>query len=427
MMQQLDSTVRDGDARRHSSVLDDMWRDREHRRHRRRRALRALGCMLLVLAVLAGIAYGLYSATGGDRRTTLAGTAIAGLLLAAAAIYRSHRRTMRELARPIPPRPTPAPASAIPPAPQPPPPTEAVVSPDGADDGRRRPPRPRSRHAVSIATALLLGSVGLALATSVAAVVIASGRGPNTAGAAQAAVTADPGPAGFAEQVIAAWLRAGEDHLAELQPLVAGPVDLAGVPSGSFDATRLSTISTTPLGPNYWSVLVAADRVQRVGSPDNRQVRWEPDGTHYYRVGVSGASGRYLASGLPGEVARPKPPTAPSLAIPSQAAADLSDPRTDTLERFFDAFLAGNGELTRYVLPGVPARPIDEPNRYTDSQVRTVGFDDPQARTRVTAAVTVVATNKAGNLQILAYSLTLINRDGRWYVKSLDAAAALAP
>jgi hypothetical protein len=299
---------------------------------------------------------------------------------------------------------------------------------ESARDKDRRPPsRLPSRHRVSIATALLIGAVILALVASGLAIVLAGRPGAATADGDRVAATADPGPAGFAEQVIGAWLRAGEDRLGELQPLMAGPVNLAGVPSGSFDATHISTLSTTPLGANYWSVLVAADRVQRIGKPDSRQVHWEPDGTHYYRVGVSGANARYLATGLPGEVARPKPPTAPGLAVTSQADADLSDPRTDTLERFFDAFLAGNGELTRYVLPGVPARPLDEPNRYSDSQVRTVGFDDPQARSQVTAEATVAATNNAGNLQVLAYSLTLVNQDGRWYVKALDGAAALTP
>jgi len=288
-----------------------------------------------------------------------------------------------------------------------------------------RPPRLTSPRAVPTATVLLAGAVTIALLASLLAVALA-GRRTDPTQASQAAATADPGPTGFAETFVTTWLGAGEDHHAQLEGLVAGPVDLAGVPSGSFQALSATALSATPLAERYWSVLVAVEQVQRVVDPDTRRASWQADGTHYYRVGVYGASGHYLATGPPGEISRPSPADAPGALVDALATPDGADARTDRVRRFLAAFLTGQGALEDSIAPGRSAAPID-PVPYAQVELRAVGYSAPPTSPETTAQATVAATTPTGNVEVLGYSLQLARRDGRWYVAGLDGAAALKP
>jgi Conjugative transposon protein TcpC len=198
------------------------------------------------------------------------------------------------------------------------------------------------------------------------------------------------------------------------------------VPSGSFQALSATTLSATPLAERYWSVLVAVDQVQRVVDPDSRQASWQADGTHYYRLGVYGADGHYVATGAPGEVARPNPADAPSALVTAMATPDAGDARTDRVQRFLAAFLTGQGALEDSIAPGLSAAPIDPPP-YAQVELRAVGYSVPPTSSQATARATVAATTPSGNVEMLSYALQLVRRDGRWYVAGLDGAAALKP
>src|SRR5262245_33927518 len=151
-----------------------------------------------------------------------------------------------------------------------------------------RPPRIRSPHAVPVAAAGIVLAVCVAFVASLAAVGLTVRHG-GTGQAERAPSSADPGPGGFAELVVSAWLRAGGNHRGELEGYLSGPVDLTGVPSDSFRAVSATTLTVLTLGGRHWSVLVAVERVQRTVDPATKAVAWQEDGTHYYRVGVHGA------------------------------------------------------------------------------------------------------------------------------------------
>ena len=304
-------------------------------------------------------------------------------------------------------------------------PRAARVEPDRDLPGQ--PPRLASPRAVPTATVLLAGAIGGALLASLLAVGLAARHaGGATQTSTTATASADPGPTGFAETVVAAWLGAGEDHHAQLEGLLAGPADLTGVPSGSFQALSSTALSATPLGPRYWSVLIAVSQVQRVVDPATRRASWQDDGTHYYRLGVYGSGGHYVATGPPGEVARPNPAAPPGLAASTQEAPDPADPRTDRVQRFLAAFLTGQGALDDSVAPGLAATPIT-PAPYAQVELRAVGYSATAGSARVTARATVAATTPTGNVTVLGYSLQLVRRDGRWYIAGLDGANALKP
>lgn len=388
------------------------------REERSRRRHHVLMRVLLGIVVVFVVAY-VHHETHGSLSLTLA-TAAAGAVVMVLAI----RRRFQPATSPFP---------AGPPAAPPVTPSAPSREADGGrrharNDARYGPIGPallRGPHGVRLVTVTLLAIVALTVVAAVAALLVAVG----SSGRPQAGVTAasvDPGPGGFAADCVKLVLRAGEDKRGELSGCYGNALpDLAGVPSGSFDATGATARQVTELGSGYWSVLVAVDQVERITNPNTGKAAWQPVGLHYYKLGVARRDGQLVAVGLPASVAPPPAADPPDLAVATVEESNSADPRTDRLSRFFGAFLAGAGALEDSVLPGKQAAAIDPPP-YTTVTLRAVGYDADPAQPATNARVVVAATTDAGNVQVLGYSVRLLRRDGRWYVASLDAAPTLA-
>ena len=229
----------------------------------------------------------------------------------------------------------------------------------------------------------------------------------------------DIGVGGFGELYISAWLGAGRSNAGVLAPYYSNGADLTAVTSGRFWAARTAVVSVEETEPDYWAVTVAAD----VLVADEEGV-YQPGGIRYYTVGVVKADDGFGATGLPAQV--PAPPTleAPELVIEAMGppSGEL-EPFAEALDGFFDALLAGSGDLERYVSPDTSIAAIT-PAPFVETEVRSLGARPEVADpTRHLVRVEVIATDGIGNVQILQYTAVMSERAERWEVVELVAAS----
>lgn len=260
-----------------------------------------------------------------------------------------------------------------------------------------------------------------------------------------AAVAVDSsGPGGFAELFVTAYLEAEEgragDAVAAFMP-GAGPAAAAGGGGGQV-VEQAAAVRVRAVSAGYWAVTVAV-RVrpdEPVAKPDRDQAEAEPAvGLRYFRVPVrSGASGELAAVALPAEVGALPAGQAPELGYGQAAEPSAADPGVRTLQGFFTSYLAGGGEVDRYMPPGSRLTPIT-PAPYTSARVERVaeyGTNAPGAAfpegaqipegTRRRLLVDVTAADRAGVERPLTYAVALKARDGRWEVEAVEAAPLLA-
>jgi hypothetical protein len=237
---------------------------------------------------------------------------------------------------------------------------------------------------------------------------------------APAAPTMDLGVAGFAELFVSTWLSLTRDTTPALAAFYSGPVETTAAAGLTVKATTV--VDEKPMGPGYWAVTVAAVIADQDQAPGRRIT----GGIRYYAVGVARAGGALTATGLPAQV--PAPATAPA---PRPAVAGLATPGpderpvTDALTGFFQALLAGRGELDRYMAPGGRIVPI-RPAPFADVAVRGLGIVPGNGPASRLVRVEVAATGAAKDTQVLHYSLTITQRANRWEIAELLGAPPLA-
>ncbi|MGW2089118.1 conjugal transfer protein [Streptomyces sp. NPDC001880] len=118
----------------------------------------------------------------------------------------------------------------------------------------------------------------------------------------------------------------------------------------------------------------------------------------------------------------------------SRSRSASTDPAGQTLTGFFAAYLAGSGELDRYLSPGTALAAVS-PAPYTQVEVdrlAEVGTSDPGsagpqsdgARRRL--LVDITASDADGQKRPLTYAITITARDGRWEIASVEGAPVLS-
>ena len=228
----------------------------------------------------------------------------------------------------------------------------------------------------------------------------------------------DVGVGGFGELYIATWLGAGRSNAAVIAPYYSNPIDFTGVVAGRFWAARTAVVAVTEVDTDYWAVTVAAD----VLVADEEAVH-RPGGIRFYTIGVVRTDEGFGASGLPAQVPAPATLESPELVIdvlehPNGGLVPLAG----ALDGFFDALLAGSGDLERYVSPRTSIAAIT-PAPFTETEVRSLGarpeVGDPD---RHLVRVEVFATDGVGNAQVLQYTAVVSLRAERWEVVELVAA-----
>lgn len=222
------------------------------------------------------------------------------------------------------------------------------------------------------------------------------------------------GPEGFAELYVSTFLESGEGDEARLRAFYPGSVQLRDVIPGSLYVARTATVGAKEVARRYWAVTVAAEVLIPEGSGYRRS------GTRFYQVGVAGAeTAGYVATSLPAQVPPPATLRMPALELGSLERVRLGDPVADAVERFAAAFLAGDGELVRYVAPDAPLRALSPPPFVAVKVTDLATHDEPGPPAKKQVLAAVRATDSAGRVQILQYSLELAQRSGRWEVAEL--------
>lgn len=230
------------------------------------------------------------------------------------------------------------------------------------------------------------------------------------------------GAEGVAELFIAGYLTAGEVSTTDLNPLL-DRVSPDRVETGSLSATRTTSLGAVEIAPGYYAVTVAAE-VAAADTDSEGPPVWVPVGTRFYSVGVAETESGWAITGLPSLIPAPVGATAPGLLIDGRGGLDTEPGLEQMLARFLAAFLAGDGELTRYTSPSSPILPIQPPPFVAAEIVEAGKVETLDGVTQV--AVVVRATDSAARVQIFEYGLVVELRDGRWEVSRMLPAPPLA-
>ena len=270
---------------------------------------------------------------------------------------------------------------------------------------------------LALFTAIAAGPVALGVAVVSGPTRVAAA--PETTPIPMRTTAAAADPSGYAQLFVGAWLRSSASDAATAQARLAqslGPaVELPDRATGA--QARLESVTavrSAQHGPGRWWVTVAAQYV-------NASVR-------YFTVPVATdrTGGSFTVTGAPGVVAAPgRAEAAPSPYGVSVPSGELHS----TVEEFLGAYLAGAGEVERYLAPGVKL-PAVSPAPYSALALRQVlaveeaagGKKVPGDGTAVRVVVQVEARDEAGRWP-LAYEMELTARSGRWDVTALESGA----
>lgn len=150
------------------------------------------------------------------------------------------------------------------------------------------------------------------------------------------------------------------------------------------------------------------------------------DGVRYFAVPVtaSASSGAVAVTGTPALVAAP----AVAKSAPSAYRVEVPDgPLTDTIKDFLTAYLAGSGEVDRYLAPRTSLAAVTpavadqvDVETVTAREEATATEQVASDSTRVHVKASVSARTKSGAWP-LAYELTLAARGGRWEIAALTS------
>jgi hypothetical protein len=232
-------------------------------------------------------------------------------------------------------------------------------------------------------------------------------------------------PEGWAEMYVRSWLSATRDDLAGLEtfcPQGAKPQRATGT-QVPIDTAMVSVVSPAA---GLWSVVVVADVL--VLQPDGKRKAT----LLCAQVAVAGTDGAYSAAALPSPVACPSAGGAVALAY--EEVGEPAGPVGQSVAGFLGAYLAGQGQLERFVSPGASLAPL-RPASF--AAVRLVElrthekFEPGQAArpldgTTVHVLVHAAAVDVTGQGTPVDYALTLVARAGRWEINRIDPAPLLA-
>jgi hypothetical protein len=142
---------------------------------------------------------------------------------------------------------------------------------------------------------------------------------------------------------------------------------------------------------------------------------------------TAGGTGAFTVTAAPAEIAAPGTAKAadPPFGNPLPADGSLAS----SLGEFFDAYLAGVGEVDRYLSPGTELTAVSGTD-YTSVTLDQAAADSdvaggavPGDGTTVLVQAHATATNATGDQWPLVYTLQMTARSGRWEVTALQAGA----
>ncbi len=256
--------------------------------------------------------------------------------------------------------------------------------------------------------------------------------------AAASAPVRSADPAGMAALFCDLWLRSDDDApdsvtaraVKTLAPDVALPAHGGGAvaqPVQSVVAVRSERVAG-----GAWSVVVAAQFTVRHESAEARDEKQAFPGVRYFAVPVSASSsatgsGAFTVTAPPAQIAGPAVVPVEGSRFENQLPVDGEV--VASLGEFFSAYLAGVGEVGRYLSPGTELLAVsgsgysrvvvEEAFADTEAAGGPVPKDGTKVRVQARVDAVVAKTQKWP----LAYELTMTARSGRWEVTVLHAGA----
>ncbi|MGW5715322.1 conjugal transfer protein [Amycolatopsis sp. NPDC003865] len=232
-------------------------------------------------------------------------------------------------------------------------------------------------------------------------------------------------PEGWAEMYVRAWLSATRDDSAELEVFYP-----PGMKSQRAVGTQVpvdtAVVSATLSAPGVWSVVVVADVL--VLQPDGKRKA----SLLCAQVAMAGTGDTYVATSLPSPVACPG--TLGAAALAYDEVADPAGPIGRSVTGFLAAYLAGQGQLDRFVSPGASLG-LPKPVPFAAVQLTEVRthekFEPGQAArppdgTTVHSLARASAWDATGQSTPVDYALALVARAGRWEINRIDPAPLIA-
>ncbi|MEV4147736.1 conjugal transfer protein [Amycolatopsis sp. NPDC049691] len=232
-------------------------------------------------------------------------------------------------------------------------------------------------------------------------------------------------PEGWAEMYVRSWLTATRDDSAELE-IFYPPGMKPQRAIGTQVPIDTAVVSATSPAAGMWSVVVVADVLML--QPDGKRTA----SLLCAQVAMTGSGDAYVATSLPSLVACPG--TLGAAALAYDEVADPAGPVGQSVAGFLGAYLAGQGQLDRFVSPGASLA-LPEPAPFAAVQVVEVRthekFEPGQAArpldgTAVHCLVRASAWDATGQSTPVDYALALVARAGRWEINRIDPAPLLA-
>ncbi|WP_051027390.1 conjugal transfer protein [Cellulosimicrobium cellulans] len=227
----------------------------------------------------------------------------------------------------------------------------------------------------------------------------------------------------FAQRVVTVWLTSTQENPDALQALVkdAAVVTLSKVP---FEVSDVDVAGIARDDAGTWSVQVAATVTDAS----------EETARRYYQVPVRvDDAGALSALTLPAPVAAPVVVGGSTGAYRTHLA--MNSPVADTVTQFLSAYIAGTGDVSRYVTPGSTILPVTPPpySTITLAELRSVAQleeteDGAAPADGETAQVLATASAVVSEEQVAAvtYALSLTARAGRWEITAIDPAPVVS-
>lgn len=271
---------------------------------------------------------------------------------------------------------------------------------------------------VGLYSCLVLGPLGVAIG---AYALTQSGSGAPTV---EQAVTADLSNAravagDFAQHVVVTWLTTTQENPDALQALVKE------APVGSVSKTAFivndPAIARVSHADGIWSVTVAAT-VTDANDVTSRR---------YFQVPIVLVDDHTVTA-----LTLPTPVSPPTVQAGSSTLyrthLDMNSPVAGAVTQFLTAYTAGNGDVSRYVTPGVELTALT-PAPYAEirlNDLRSTDDIDSAATPADGQQTRILATASAvvGESQSVSvtYALTITARAGRWEIAAIDPAPAVA-
>lgn len=275
---------------------------------------------------------------------------------------------------------------------------------------------PARRWQPRLVTITLWGLIGLAVVLSAASFAAAQ-TPPSPAKPAEATIP-PPAVAGVAERVVTSWMSASPEPAIAAQLVDPGSYGQRALQG--FTVVRAAAVQIEPVDVDYWAVTVA---VTVEVAP--AQAETSPAGVELFvQVGVADTGRGLVAVTGPAPVPVPGAPTGVEVAARQMAGVDGQDPQIATAVSFVTALLTGDQAVDRYSAPDLHVTPAVAAGVFVD--VEPVRASSTPTETGTLIRLEVLAQSASGSEILFAYTVTVVDRDGRSEITTFGATPPLA-